>query len=438
MTALAPSPALAPTLHPDQRAALALATEPFGPRVVVITGAPGTGKSVTIRSIVEFYERAGRKILLAAPTGKAALRVTQTTGRPACTIHRMLEPTPGPRGRFFFARGPGRPLDADVVILDEVSMVDVRLMADVCAALPATLTRLVIVGDIDQLPAVGPGSVLGDLIACERVPVCRLSTIKRQDPGPLLRAIHAIKDGRAPVIANAGADDIFLEEVDTDDHAALAERVIELALERLPVSRAPALAGRVADRLRDIQVITPTREKGDLSAKALSDAFQARLFPEQTGRFRLGDKVIQTRNDYALGIVNGDIGFVRDFGVDDQGRKTIEVEFDDPAAAGAGAGDSPHGRIVPILASENALALAYAVTCHKYQGSEAPVVVIPVDASMAFMLTRSWVYTAISRARSCCVLVGQAAALTKAVRNYRSTRRATGLASMIKEAASTT
>lgn len=407
-------------LHPDQQSALDLATSTRGPRVVVITGAPGTGKSTAIRSIVEHYEALGCKILLAAPTGKAALRITQATGRPACTIHRMLEPTPGSRGTFFFARGRGRPLDADVVILDEVSMVDARLMASVCAALPATLTRLVIVGDIDQLPAVGAGAVLGDLIGCERVPVARLTTIKRQDPGPLLRAIHAIKDGRVPRMDNDPAGDLFIEEV--DDQAEIGARVLELALDRLPASTAPALEGRVENRLRDIQVITPTREKGELSAKSLSEAFQARLWPDEDTRFRTGDKVIQQKNDYSLGLVNGDIGFVRGFGTDNAGRKTIEVEWDGPG-------------VIPVPAADNALALAYAVTCHKYQGSEAPVVVIPVHTSMAFMLTRSWIYTAISRARNCCVLVGEREAIARAVRNVRTTRRVTGLAQMIKAGA---
>ena len=420
-------------LHPDQALAVEIATSSTGPRICVITGSPGTGKSTAIRAIVEHFERAGRKVILAAPTGKAALRVFQTTGRPACTIHRMLEPTAGRGGRFFFARGPGRPLDADVVILDEVSMVDVRLMASVIAALPGTLTRLVIVGDIDQLPAIGPGAVLADLIASERVPVARLATIKRQDPGPLLRAIHAIKDGRVPRIENGASDDLFLYEVSSVEE--IAGRILELALDRLPVSNAPALAGRVEDRLRDIQVITPTREKGELSAKVLSEAFQARLLPDEDTRFRVGDKVIQTRNDYTLGIVNGDIGFIRAFGTDPAGHRTLDVEFDG-VASGPGAGAEGAGgassRVVPIPAGENALALAYAVTCHKYQGSEAPVVVIPVHTSMGFMLTRSWIYTAISRARNCCVLVGEREAITKAVRNARASKRTTGLAGMIR------
>jgi exodeoxyribonuclease V alpha subunit len=430
-----------------------MATAPDGPRVVVVTGSPGVGKTTVIRAIVEHYERAGLKIVLAAPTGKAALRMIQQTGRPACTIHRMLEPTPGPRGRFFFARNASCPIAADVVILDEVSMVDARLMADVCAALPATLTRLVVVGDIDQLPAVGPGAILGDLIASEHVPVARLTTIKRQDPGPLLRAIHSIKDGRAPRLDNDPAGDIFFEEVagaadvggvDEDggprerdanaEQRAIAARVLELVLDRLSISRAPALAGKVNDRLRDIQVITPTREKGDLSAKALSDVFQARLFPEQEGRFRIGDKVLQTKNDYSLGIVNGDIGFVRDFGFDSTGRKVIEVEFDEPIAAAAG-GVGAGGRLVQVPAGENALTLAYAVTCHKYQGSEAPVIVIPLHVSMAFSYSRAWIYTAISRARNCCILVGDRSMIARAVRSNRSARRVTGLASMIKEGA---
>lgn len=444
----------APTLqlHPDQQAAVALALDPAAPRVLVITGAPGVGKTTVIRALLDRFEALDLKVALAAPTGKAALRMTQQTGRPAATIHRLLEPAPtrGAGTRFRFTRDAARPLDQDVLILDEVSMVDVPLMAAVCRAIRTpTLRRLIIVGDLDQLPAVGAGQVLGDLIGSGRVPVARLTTIKRQNPGALLTAIHAIKDGRAPKIDNAapGADLFFYEVAPREDEetgergiapADVAAKVLDLALDRLPRAL-PTMFPDVwkpdapVDALRDIQVITPMRDKGELSAAALGLAFQARLNPPALGdpsppRLRFGDKVIQLKNDYDLGICNGDIGFVRDVFVDERSsKKMLKLEF-----------DSYPGRSFAIPAGANNLALAYAVTCHKYQGSEAPVVIIPLHASMpGMLLSRNWSYTAISRARHLCILVGDRSALDRAIKRTAPTRRVTGLASMIRAGAGT-
>jgi exodeoxyribonuclease V alpha subunit len=419
-------------LHDDQRRALALATAADGPRICVITGPPGCGKSTVVRSIVEHFERVEQKIVLAAPTGKAALRLTEATGRPACTIHRLLEPT-FDRGIFRFARGPRNPIDAQVVVLDEVSMVDVHLMAKVMLALRYG-ARLILVGDIDQLPAVGPGAILSDLIASEKVPVARLTTIKRQDPGPLLRAIHAIKDGRAPAFENDPDGDLFFEE--RSDPAEIAAAVLELVLNRLPIKAAKlmpdvfgegaACPSRAFNPLRDVQILVPTREKGALSCKALNEAFQARLFPVEEGqtraKFYAGDKVIQTKNDYALGICNGDIGFIEDFATDSHGRKVINVAF-----------DSYPGRTIEVPAAEHSLSLAYAITVHKAQGSEFPVVILPLHSSMPFMLlSRNWAYTAISRARSLCILLGERRALDGAIRRTSANRRVTCLASMLR------
>lgn len=471
-------------LHADQEAALCLATDPAGPRILVITGSPGTGKTTLVRAIIEHFEVADRKVLLAAPTGKAALRLSQQTGRLAATIHRLLEPMPvvsrgaGDGPKFRFGRDAANPLEADVLVLDEVSMVDVSLAASVCRALPISsrLRRLVIVGDLDQLPAVGPGQVLGDLIASGKVPVARLTTIKRQNPGALLTAIHGIKEGRVPAIPNRAGDDLFIEEVLEDQRlsadsepdarvvgagldewasipegdeegggeasttapdstSAIAERILDLALSRLPQALPRMFpdafpADRPVDRLRDIQVITPTRDKGPLSAKALGERFQARLIPDDApavGKIRVGDKVIQLKNDYDLGICNGDIGFVQALVEDAERRKCFRVLF-----------DAYPDRPVSIPTSGHALTLAYAVTCHKFQGSESPVVVIPLHRSFpGLLMTRNWIYTAISRARTLCVLVGDPEILARAVRRTNPTRRVTALAHMVRAAAET-
>ena len=408
-------------LHDDQRAAVALATSPDGPRICVITGSPGTGKSTATRAIVEHFAGISKAVACAAPTGKAALRLAEASGRPASTIHRILQPMPP---RFEFSRTADNPLDADVVILDEASMIDIRLMASLTAALRPR-ARLILVGDVNQLPAVGPGNVLADVIASGRVPVARLTTIKRQNPGALLTGIHAIKDGRPPVIANRPGDDLFFDARETPDE--IARTVVDLVTRRLP-AKFPGL-----DVLRDVQVLTAMRERGPLGCLDLNRALQAALNggrdddagsrPDAPPKLRLRDKVIQGKNDYGRGIINGDIGFVRGLERGEDGKAAVQVAFDAPA------------RAVEVPAGENALTLAYACTVHKFQGSECRVVVIPLHASQAHMLTRSWVYTAISRAKECCVLVGSRAALSQAVKITRGTERTTGLASMVRAGA---
>jgi len=280
-----PEAGAASILHADQLRAVALATDPTK-RVSVIYGSPGTGKTTVLRAIVAHHEARGAIVSLAAPTGKAAIRMRQQTGRPASTIHRLLEPAPPDMA---FTRTRSNPLAADVLALDESSMIDIRLARAVLSALrPAA--RLIIVGDAYQLPAVGPGNVLGDMISSGVVPAVELTAIKRQNPGALLRAIHEIKAGRVPAIANNATDDLFFD--DRREPAEIAAAVVDLVVRRLPAALpriAPARFGGpngecgVGDVLRDIQVLSPMRSQGPLSCDALNRALQAALIPAGSG-----------------------------------------------------------------------------------------------------------------------------------------------------------
>jgi len=348
-----------------------------------MTGAPGTGKTFTIKRIISSFPKA--RIALAAPTGKAAKRIYEQSGMEAKTIHKLLEPQKS-GDKFIFSRGAGNPVPADLVVLDEVSMVDVPLMARLLDAL-APGTRLILVGDTYQLPPVGAGNVLKDAIASEIIPTTELTIIKRQDEGLIIRNCHRIKNGQDIEVDNAAGSDFFFLQRESEEE--IRETLLDLVSRRLPESYK-------ADALRDIQVITPLREKTGLSCKALNAEFQKRLNPNpevEKCRFRVRDKVIQNRNEYEKDIINGDIGYVR--GIEPRSR-TITVAFENPE------------RVVDLPLYENDLDLAYAVTCHKYQGSEAPIIVIPIHRSFSPMLMqRNWLYTAVSRAKRVCVLVGQ-------------------------------
>lgn len=380
----------------DQRAALVAATQS---PVMILTGAPGTGKTWTIKRILDLFPDAHVK--LAAPTGKAARRVIDQTGMDATTIHRLLEPMVT-GGKFQFTRNHANPIKADLIVLDEVSMVDVSLMARFLSAVGPG-TRLILVGDTYQLPSVGPGSVLRDLIASGVIPSVELTIIKRQDEGLIVRNCHAIKAGRSIQIDNESRDFFFL---DAEDPVEVQAMIFDLVARRLP-------AHYQADPLRDIQILSPTNEKSDLSCKALNKLFQEKWNTRDQlkgSRFKVGDKVIQTKNDYENEIVNGDIGYVTE--IDNTRDKTITVQFENP------------DRAVALPLHSNELQLAYAITCHKFQGSESRIVVIPVHSCFGGMiLQRNWIYTAISRAREVCVLVGQEIEAQKAVRRNRSIQR---------------
>jgi len=378
----------------------------LGAKVAVITGGPGVGKTTIVRGIVSILGKKGVSVALAAPTGRAAKRLSDATGVPASTLHRLLEWRPAEAS---FARSAARPLEADVVIVDEASMVDVRLGADLVGALPPS-TRLVLVGDVDQLPSVGPGTVLADVIASGAVPVVRLTEIFRQAAESLIVVnAHRIHDGDMPELgAGAGAerDFFFLEE---DDPARAAALIRDLVATRLP--RRYHLAPH------EIQVLSPMH-RGELGAGNLNQLLQEALTTGAAGvdrgarSLRLGDKVMQVRNDYDKEVWNGDSGVIERI---DQEAETLTIRFDDRSVE--------YG-----LDELDTLTLAYAATVHKSQGSEYPAVVIPVHTQHYVMLQRNLLYTAVTRGKRLVVLVGSRKALSLAVRNADVAARCSGLA----------
>lgn len=372
-------------------------------KVLVITGGPGTGKTTLVNGIIRILEKKGVRIRLAAPTGRAAKRMSETTHREAVTIHRLLEFSPKAMN---FERGRDNPIEADLLILDEASMLDTALAYNVLKALPLAC-QLILVGDVDQLPSVGPGNVLADLIASERVPVVRLTTIFRQAKRSLIVVnAHRINEGAFPTEGSKHPRDFYF--IDRDDPERCLAAIRKTVQERLP--RAFGF-----DPFNDIQVLTPMR-RGLLGGQNLNAELQALLNP--TGRallcgsrlLREGDKVMQLTNNYDLEVFNGDLGRV--LAIDEEER-ALQVNFD--------------GRLVTYeSANLDELALAYACTIHKSQGSEYPCVVIPLHTQHFLMLQRNLLYTAVTRARKMAVLIGSRRALGIAVKtadqNLRYTR----------------
>jgi exodeoxyribonuclease V alpha subunit len=393
------------SLADDQKEALSKAVSSG---VFILTGAPGTGKTYTIKRIISSFPEA--RVALAAPTGKAAKRVYEQSGRLALTIHKLLEPQKV-GGNFVFTRDAENPLEADLIVLDEVSMVDTPLMARFLEAV-APGTRLILVGDTYQLPSVGPGNILKDLIASGAIPSTELTIIKRQDEGLIIRNCHRIKNGEDIELGNSTARDFFVLKRDGEEE--IRETILELVSRRFPESYH-------ADPLKEVQVITPLREKTALSCKALNEEFQRRINPKPKldgVRFKVGDKVIQTKNQYDLDIINGDIGYVRDI---DGRDRTITVAFENPE------------RVVQVPLHQNDLELAYAITCHKFQGSEARIIVVPIHRCLGpLIMQRQWLYTAVSRAREVCVLVGQREEIPKIIQRNAPQRRHTRLKEMLR------
>jgi exodeoxyribonuclease V alpha subunit len=378
---------------------------------VVVTGGPGVGKTTIVRAILSVFERARLTTCLAAPTGRAAKRMSEATSRPASTIHRLLEYDPRLRS---FARDAESPLDVDAVIVDEASMIDLELGVALLAAVPPA-ARLVIVGDADQLPSVGPGAVLRDVIESGRVPTVRLARIFRQvEESRIVQGAHAILRGDMPETSSPddpSADFFIVTRKDPDE---AARTVVELVTQRIP--RRFGL-----DPRRDVQVLAPMH-RGPAGTLSLNGALQAALNPtgvsvERRGQtFRAGDRVMQTRNDYERDVFNGDLGHVTRVdresarvGVAFDGR---EVEYDD--------------------ADLDLVTLAYATSIHKSQGSEYPAIVVPLLTTHFVMLSRNLVYTAVTRARRLCVLVADPRALRLALGETRREERLTRLSERLR------
>ncbi len=381
-------------------------------RLAILTGGPGTGKTATMRALVDLVRGASRTVTLCAPTGKAARRLAESTGAQATTIHRLLGWIPGEG----FERGPDDPIPGtDVLVVDEASMLSVQL-ADALFGAVGARTHVLLVGDVDQLAPVGPGRVLEDLIASETVPTVRLTEVFRQAARSLIvRAAHAINAGLTPPTDPSadGIRDFFV--ITREDPAAMFSQVAALAAERLP-------AHYDLDPVADVLVLSPMH-RGPLGVEALNTELRARLNPDGTPIpgtvLRVGDRVIQTRNDHERELMNGELGVLAHH---DAERETVTFAGDD-------------GRRLALGLDElGTLRLAHAISVHKAQGSQAPAVIVPVFRGHHVMLTRNLLYTAVTRAERVCVLVAQPAALATALRTRDTRRRHTRLARLLADA----
>lgn len=402
--------------------------------LLIITGGPGTGKTTTINTIIKYFEREGLRILLAAPTGRAAKRITETTGYQAGTIHRLLEisGTPGEgNAQVNFERNEENPLDTDVVIIDEMSMVDIYLMHALLLAIPVG-TRLILVGDVNQLPSVGPGSVLKDIINSQVFHVVKLNKIFRQaTKSDIILNAHKINAGQHVILDNKSSDFFFLKREEANTIIGV---LLTLIQKKLP--------SYVEATPYDIQVLTPMR-KGLLGVERLNTILQEYLNPKSfdkaekehgQGLFREGDKVMQIKNNYqipwevrskygmpvekGMGVFNGDMGIVKEI---NSFAEEVTVEFDE-------------SRLITYSFKQlEELELAYAITIHKSQGSEYPAVVIPLLTGPKMLMNRNLLYTAVTRARKCVTLVGNPDTFQMMIDNESEQRRYSGLADRIKE-----
>ena len=371
-------------------------------KILILTGGPGTGKTTTTLGIITAFRETGARILLAAPTGRAAKRLSESTGMEAKTIHRLLETKP-PEG---YQRNEENPLQGDVLIVDECSMIDIMLMYNLLKAVPDSM-RLILVGDVDQLPSVGPGNVLRDMIESGCFPVIRLTRIFRQArESRIILNAHRINAGKMPDLSNGRYTDFFFMQQE-DPEAALAT-IVDLVRSKLSsYYKVPSI---------EIQVLTPM-QRGVIGAANLNQALQEAVNPGGSGLkrsgylYRTGDKVMQIRNNYDKEVFNGDIGFIQSI---DMEEKTLTVSFD--------------GRSVDYDATElDELVLAYATTIHKAQGAEFPIVVMPVMMNHFVMLQRNLIYTGVTRAKRILVLVGTRKALAYAVQHMTVDQRNTML-----------
>lgn len=403
--------------------------------LLIITGGPGTGKTTTINTIIRYFEEEEMEILLAAPTGRAAKRMTEATGYEAKTIHRLLElngvPGEGDTSRMRFERNEENPLDADVIIIDEMSMVDIQLMQSLLKAVNVG-TRLILVGDVNQLPSVGPGNVLKDMITSGRFNVVRLTHIFRQAAeSDIIVNAHKINEGEKVDLGKRSRDFLFIRRENPD---AIIGAAITLMTKKLP--------GYIGANPFDIQIMTPMR-KGALGVERLNTIFQSFLNPPDEKKpekehggviFRLGDKVMQIKNNYQMeweirndygvpldagvGIFNGDMGIIKEMNLF---AENLTVEFDD-------------GKLVEYTFKQlEELELSYAITIHKSQGSEYPAVIIPLYSGPQMLMTRNLIYTAVTRARKCVCLVGVPETFWGMAANQLEQKRYSGLRDRICE-----
>jgi exodeoxyribonuclease V alpha subunit len=403
---------LAPAQHEAVRKALDTG-------LLVVTGGPGTGKTTTIRSLLSLFQNSGLEVMLAAPTGRAAKRMTEATAMEAKTIHRLLEFSQVEGEGFAFQRNEGRPLKAHAVIVDEVSMVDLLLFYHLLKAIPPDC-KVVLVGDMDQLPSVGPGNVLRDIISSEAIEVVKLDRIFRQSgESAIISNAHMVNSGQIPQLNGTCDDFFFIAEAEPEK---VLDTILDLCSRRLP-------AYKNKDAIADIQVLSPMR-RNLLGVDNLNTHLQEKLNPpalyktEMKNRgtvFRLGDKVMQIRNNYQKEVFNGDIGRITYINKEDG-----EVIVRYPDVGG------PRD-VIYDQAELDELVLSYAVTVHKSQGSEYPVVVLPVVTQHYILLQRNLLYTAITRAKELVVLIGTKKALAIAVRNNKVEARYTRLAIRLAE-----
>ncbi|MCF7885002.1 MAG: ATP-dependent RecD-like DNA helicase [Candidatus Marinimicrobia bacterium] len=373
-------------------------------KIIILTGGPGTGKTTTLKGIIDIHQQLNHNIKLCAPTGRAAKRMSEVIGLEAKTIHRLLEYQPR---NHTFKYNENNPLEADLLVIDEVSMIDIVLMNSVLKAL-SNKTILILVGDVDQLPSVGPGSVLRSLINSKQIPVIALQKIFRQaERSKIVTNAHKINKGYFPDIKNrANSDFFFLEE---DDPEEVQKLILELVKTRLPDKYN-------YDPIRDIQVLTPMY-RGETGASQLNELLQERLNPNRIelsrggNKYKIGDKVMQLRNNYDKEIFNGDHGFITNI---DEINQLVQIKFDD--------------RIVDFDYPDlGELTLAYAISIHKSQGSEYPCVVMPITTQHYIMLQRNLLYTGITRAEELLIVIGSKKALAIATRNNKVNERYSSL-----------
>jgi exodeoxyribonuclease V alpha subunit len=373
-------------------------------KMLILTGGPGTGKTTTLKGIIQAYQQARKKILLAAPTGRAAKRMSEVVGLEARTIHRLLEYNPKDNS---FRYNQHQLLKADLLVLDEVSMIDTMLMYTLVRAVD-NATTLILVGDVDQLPSVGAGNVLRDLIAWGTIPCVQLTQIFRQEEASdIILSAHRVNKGEFPILTNTRDGDFFFIEEPAGEN--IPPLIADLCLKRLP-------ATYKFDPFRDIQVLTPMY-KGDAGADNLNTYLQSILNPRTESlnrgikKFKIGDKVLQLKNNYDKDIFNGDLGIIENF---DQEEQTMKVNFGDKA-------------VEYDFSDLDELTLAYAVSVHKSQGSEYPCVILPLTTAHYMLLQRNLLYTAITRASKLLIIIGTKQALSMAVKNNKVQLRYTSL-----------